>query len=126
MKMKRPNFEETNKTLPHWMRRQIGAVVPWNKLDRPMTGGWVAEFVRCVTGDDILIDWATFINRGSMPPNEAVKENVAAPKKVLKMRAHVLKVDVRKFGHVYSRFLESYSLKSKCMCFARLRAMTTM
>ena len=97
MKMKRPDFEETNKTLPHWMRRQIGAVVPWNKLDRPMTGGWVAEFVRCVTGDDILIDWATFINRDAAPPSSAaggIDANVATPKKVAKMRAHVLKVDV--------------------------------
>jgi len=37
------------------MRRQIGAVVPFNKLDRPMTGGWMAEFVvpiesLCVSG----------------------------------------------------------------------------
>ena len=27
IKMKRPTFEEKNKSLPHWMRRQIGAVV---------------------------------------------------------------------------------------------------
>lgn len=37
--MKRPTFEERNKSLPHWMRREIGAVVPKDKLDRPATGG---------------------------------------------------------------------------------------
>lgn len=36
IKMKRPDFEERNKSLPHWMRRQIGAVVPHDKLDRKM------------------------------------------------------------------------------------------
>eukprot|EP00601_Ochromonadales_sp_CCMP2298_P036887 CAMPEP_0173355214 /NCGR_PEP_ID=MMETSP1144-20121109/17631_1 /TAXON_ID=483371 /ORGANISM="non described non described, Strain CCMP2298" /LENGTH=230 /DNA_ID=CAMNT_0014303879 /DNA_START=33 /DNA_END=722 /DNA_ORIENTATION=- len=38
IKMKRPTFQERNASLPHWMRRQIGAVVPFNKLDRKMTG----------------------------------------------------------------------------------------
>ncbi len=99
--MKRPTFEEQNKSLPHWMRRQIGerererergveswdgwmgwmdgmqcfvvrcilfvtvcclssclvlstgAVVPLSKLSRPMTGGWVAEFVRWGSTDSM-------------------------------------------------------------------------
>mmetsp|Transcript_31988 Transcript_31988/g.46090 ORF Transcript_31988/g.46090 Transcript_31988/m.46090 type:complete len:398 (+) Transcript_31988:3-1196(+) len=90
IKMKRPDYEEQNKSYPHWMRRQIGAVVPFNKLDRPMTGGWMAEFVRCVTGEDILLDWAHAVNkRGSAVPGETIK----------KMRAHVLKIDVE--GHDY-------------------------
>jgi hypothetical protein len=38
IKMKRPTFEEKNKTLPHWMRREIGAIVPFDKLDRPAMG----------------------------------------------------------------------------------------
>ena len=29
----------------------------------PQTGGWVAEFVRCVNGDDILQDWAQALNK---------------------------------------------------------------
>jgi hypothetical protein len=29
------------------------------------TGGWIAEFVRCVTGDVILKDWAKELNRRS-------------------------------------------------------------
>lgn len=89
LKMKRPDFEETNKSMPHWMRRQIGAVVPLNKLDRPMTGGWIAEFVRCITGDEILRDWATKLNKGVKKTTDTIK----------KMRAHVLKIDVE--GHDY-------------------------
>jgi hypothetical protein len=44
--MKRPMFEEKNKSLPHWMRRQIGSVVPFDKLHRPATGSWTFEFTR--------------------------------------------------------------------------------
>ena len=86
IKMKRPTYEEKAPDKPHWMRRQIGSVVPADKLDRPMTGGWKAEFVRCLTANDILRDWAASLNRVS-------------GSKIKKMRVHVLKVDVE--GHDY-------------------------
>lgn len=92
IKMKRPNYEEMDPTKPHWMRRQIGAVVPGDKLDRPMTGGWVAEYVRCVTGDDILRDWAAEVNRKSKGSRKAT-----GARPITKMRPHILKVDVE--GH---------------------------
>jgi len=97
IKMKRPTFEEQNKSLPHWMRRQIGAVVPLNKLSRPMTGGWVAEFVRCVTGTDILMDWTSEINRQGAV--SAGRGGAGGPGKLKLIRPHVLKVDVE--GHDY-------------------------
>ena len=78
IKMKRPTFEETNASLPHWMRRQIGAVVPLDKLARPATGGWTFETTRCVAGPQILQDWAAALGQA-------------------KVRPHVLKVDVE--GH---------------------------
>lgn len=115
IKMKRPDWEERNKSLPHWMRRQIGAVVPWNKLDRKMvststpslivlmyvefqTGGWVAEFVRCVNGDEILRDWAQALNEKAKADFKK-SHNEDAPIEIKKVRPHVLKVDVE--GHDY-------------------------
>ena len=119
IKMKRPTFEEKNKSLPHWMRRQIGAVVPWNKLERPMTGGWVAEFVRCLTAPDILADWAADVNRRSAPTENSLaleeggeggdgadgdgdgkrKRRRKRGPQMKRVRLHVLKVDVE--GHDY-------------------------
>lgn len=106
------------------MRRQIGAVVPYNKLDRPMTGGWVAEYVvrgplfafrsrfsffprcfdplrqRCVTGDDILKDWAAAVRRNAPKGSVSIK----------KMRAHILKIDVE--GHDFD---VSFALPSRLL-----------
>lgn len=90
IKMKRPTFEEKNKSLPHWLRRQVGSVVPYDKLDRPASGGWIFEHVRCVNGQEIMESWAKYLtskddgNRGIYPK---------------KMRPHILKVDVE--GHDY-------------------------
>lgn len=90
IKMKRPTFEEKNKSLPHWMRREIGAVVPYDKLDRPAMGGWIFEFVRCVNGPEILKDWAMAL---------ASKEGSTYGKGPARIRPHILKVDVE--GHDY-------------------------
>jgi hypothetical protein len=88
IKMKRPTFEEKNKSLPHWMRREIGSVVPLDKLDRPASGGWIFEFVRCVDGPEILKDWALALN---------AQGKVKGP---VRVRPHILKVDVE--GHDYA------------------------
>jgi hypothetical protein len=117
IKMKRPTFEEKNASLPHWMRRQIGAVVPLSKLNNKMTGGWIAEFTRCVSGPEILQDWTDALNRQSFPADKAEQEKRDAEvgadvgedsqRKQRKrgaggvrmLRPHVLKVDVE--GHDY-------------------------
>jgi hypothetical protein len=121
IKMKRPTFEEKNASLPHWMRRQIGAVVPFTKLNNKMTGGWVAEFTRCVSGPEILQDWTDALNHKSFPSDAAAAEEEGAEKEseedgesegegkkkkrkkkggmIRKLRPHVLKVDVE--GHDY-------------------------
>ncbi|MBX9697547.1 MAG: FkbM family methyltransferase, partial [Alphaproteobacteria bacterium] len=91
IKMKRPTFEEKNKSLPHWMRREIGAVVPFDKLDRPAMGGWIFEYVRCVNGPEILKDWALALSK-NLPKRKKQKFPI-------RMRPHILKVDVE--GHDY-------------------------
>ena len=118
IKMKRPTFEEKNASLPHWMRRQIGAVVPFTKLSNKMTGGWVAEYTRCVSGPEILQDWTDALNHRSFPTAEAAAADKEVPEedavegeegakkkrkgrkgggKMRMLRPHVLKVDVE--GH---------------------------
>ena len=102
IKMKRPTFEEKNSSLPHWMRRQIGAVVPLSKLDNKMTGGWVAEFTRCVSGPEILQDWTDALNHQTAPADGEGQEGEKKRKRggmIRKLRPHVLKVDVE--GHDY-------------------------
>lgn len=89
IKMKRPTFEEKNKTLPHWMRREIGSIVPFDKLDRPATGGWIFEYVPCVNGQKILQNWTYAL--GLAQPGDAENR--------VRLRPHVLKVDVE--GHDY-------------------------
>lgn len=91
IKMKRPTFEEKNKSLPHWMRREIGSIVPFDKLNRPATGGWIFEYVPCVNGQKILQNWTYALNLAS--PSDAPGENR------VRLRPHVLKVDVE--GHDY-------------------------
>ena len=125
IKMKRPTFEEKNSSLPHWMRRQIGAVVPFTKLNNKMTGGWIAEFTRCVSGPEILQDWTDALNHQSftgdgdgkevnnepetVPQGEPVDDDGKKKRKkkrkdkkngsIRMLRPHVLKVDVE--GHDY-------------------------
>jgi hypothetical protein len=115
IKMKRPTFEEKNKSLPHWMRRQIGSVVPLDKLDRPATGPWTFEMTRCVNGPEILKDWAKTMQKrfeaklgqtGEDPlvvlENKEQTENEPEGNgytTVSRIRPHILKVDVE--GHDY-------------------------
>lgn len=95
IKMKRPTFEEKNKSLPHWMRRQIGSIVPFDKLNRPATGGWIFEYVPCVNGQKILQNWTYALGLAS--PSSSGDADVAANR--IRLRPHVLKVDVE--GHDY-------------------------
>lgn len=89
IKMKRPTFEEKNKSLPHWMRREIGSIVPFDKLDRPASGGWIFEYVPCVNGQKILQNWTYAL--GLAEPGDSESR--------VRLRPHVLKVDVE--GHDY-------------------------
>lgn len=65
------------------------------------TGGWVAEFVRCVNGDEILQDWAKALNEKARTEWKASEhaQSEEAPVEIKKVRPHVLKVDVE--GHDY-------------------------
>jgi hypothetical protein len=68
LKVERPLYEEKaqreNKTIPHWLRRQIGSILPANR-DRARNKEWIVEEVRCVTASDILTEWGsvTFRNQ---------------------------------------------------------------
>jgi len=44
-----------NKTIPHWLRRQIGSVLPSHR--KKARKDWTTEEVRCVTANDILTEW---------------------------------------------------------------------
>lgn len=92
--VQRPRLEEksleTKKEIAHWMRRQIGGIATKNHLlpkgaqeDR---ANWLTEDVRCVTGGDVIREWATVL----------YNEKLAA-RNIL--RPHVLKIDAE--GHDY-------------------------
>ena len=62
----------------------------------------MAEFVRCVNGDEILRDWAKALNekaRAAYNPNPNPRQGEQLPQDIKKVRPHVLKVDVE--GHDY-------------------------
>lgn len=54
--VERPLYEEKNASIPHWLRRQIGSILPEHR-NHPRKE-WTLEEVRCVTARDILRDWA--------------------------------------------------------------------
>jgi hypothetical protein len=60
-----PPYEEKNATLPHWMRRQIGAIVDVNLLTgKPkVPKGWKSEEVRCANGPELLREWTAAVKR---------------------------------------------------------------
>jgi hypothetical protein len=81
--------------VPHWIRRQIGGIVEIN----PDTGkpripmNWKAEEVKCISGGDILKEWAAATSKSK--PGKQRKASKAAQKR----RPHVLKIDAE--GHDY-------------------------
>jgi FkbM family methyltransferase len=90
--MERPLYEEKasaqNKTVPHWLRRQIGSILPKHRDHaRPE---WIVETVDCKTAPDILRDWAKAVPV-VLPSGKATKS--------VKRRPHILKIDVE--GHDY-------------------------
>lgn len=79
--VERPLYEEKaaleNKTVPHWLRRQIGSILPKHRdLARP---DWTLEHVPCLTASKILSEWAKATSQTSEG-------------KIIKRRPHVLKV----------------------------------
>lgn len=56
--MKTPIFEETNKSEPHWKRRQIAQVIDTgNGTTAPVSKFWKLEQVRCLTLSQLLFHW---------------------------------------------------------------------
>lgn len=83
--VERPLYEEKaakeNKTVPHWLRRQIGSILPKNR--NHARRDWVVETVACKTANDILRDWAI-----QMP----VLRPDGKSSKSTRRRPHILKV----------------------------------
>ena len=97
--VERPLYEEKalkeNKTVPHWLRRQIGSILPHNRNHaRP---DWVVETVACKTSADILRDWATAV---------PILRGDGKASKVTKRRPHILKVTT--YYHIISHELSCH------------------
>ena len=89
--------EAERKTIPHWLRREIGSIVPKNRAHaRP---DWTLEEVRCVTAKDILMDWAITPKFRKNPEKKLRERNSHGQLIVRKRRPHVLKIDVEGHDH---------------------------
>lgn len=100
--VERPMYEEQNsknRTIPHWLRRQIGSILPNTRTKaRP---NWTTEEVRCVTAKDILTDWYKNVTgsasvgfTGKQTDLQLIKSTASRV-----LRPHILKIDVE--GHDY-------------------------
>lgn len=87
IKIQRPLYEEQGmkegKDVPHWLRRQIGGILPPDKTGAKPD--WTLEEVKCVTARDMMSEWA-----------QHSTDNTNAG---FRRRPHVLKLDVE--GHDY-------------------------
>ena len=92
IQVERPLYEEKNTSLPHWMRRQIGSILPKHR-DHPRKE-WMLEEVPCLTSNEVLSEWAA----ATFPRGKKAKG-----KQQRKRRPHVLKIDVE--GHDYEVFI---------------------
>ena len=125
IEIERPLYEEkdktTNKSTPHWLRRQIASIVPSHRSHA--REGWTKEAVRCITAGEVLTEWTAASSGGSkegdqsegetteetavaVVPGRSKEEATAAAaaagkkkKRVRRRRPHVLKIDVE--GHDY-------------------------
>ena len=127
IEIERPLYEEkdrtSNKSTPHWLRRQIASIVPSHRSHA--REGWTKEAVRCITAGEVLTEWtaassgglkeggdlsegdttevtAVAVPAAGRSKEEATAAAVAAGKKkkrVRRRRPHVLKIDVE--GHDY-------------------------
>jgi len=111
IQVERPLYEEksieTNKTTPHWLRRQIGSILPKGRAHA--RAEWTLEEVRCITATEILSEWALLGSTGDIIDKAAAVEKGDASSSSSgssgssggkrKRRPHVLKIDVE--GHDY-------------------------
>lgn len=96
--VERPLYEEKNASLPHWLRRQIGSIVPEQRIAKASAQGkelkarnkeWILETVRCLTASDILIDWGNATT--SVAARDKAKGKGRGPRR---RRPHILKVRI--------------------------------
>lgn len=101
--LERPLYEEkmlagnTSKPVPHWLRRQIGSILPPHR-SRPRKD-WITEEVRCLTADTILTEWSTIIAEQRNTKSRESKGKDSSSSSSRRRRPHVLKIDVE--GHDY-------------------------
>lgn len=102
-KIKFPIYETRSPNAPHWLRREIGAVLTPDEMagKKKLPQNWNAEDVRCMTAADILDDWTNAtkvaIAQGGQKRGgkRRKKENEGGHRR----RPHVLKIDAE--GHDY-------------------------
>lgn len=95
IKVERPLYEEkaNSSSIPHWLRRQIGSIVP--KTRDHARPEWMLEEVACLTAPEILLQWAESTSTHKQKNKEKRNKN----KKTKKRRPHILKIDAE--GHDY-------------------------
>lgn len=102
-KIKFPIYETKSPKSPHWLRREIGAVLTPAELSgkKKLPNNWNAEDVRCVTARDILDEWTnvTKIDRGGEGAAKRRKKEKEGPGRGHRRRPMVLKIDAE--GHDY-------------------------
>jgi len=100
-KIKFPIYETKSPKAPHWLRREIGAVLTPAEMSgkKKLPNNWNAEDVRCVTARDILDEWTnvTMVERGAARRRKREKEGL--PGRGHRRRPMVLKIDAE--GHDY-------------------------
>ena len=94
-KIKFPVYETRSPKAPHWLRREIGAVLTPDEMagKKPLPRNWNAETVRCMTARDILDNWTNATRPAPSNPRRRQRA------KESRRRPHVLKIDAE--GHDY-------------------------
>lgn len=93
-KIKFPVYETRSPDAPHWLRREIGAVLTPDEMTgkKRLPRNWNAEEVRCVTAKDILDDWTNATRSALVAAGGSLRRYKKGPDagKDMRRRPHVV------------------------------------